>query len=352
MPVFRPHPAFRPHVVAAQAKDLTTAELAALLWRIGDTKGEDRAGDDGGEPAVPAITWPVADDLADALAASLPLDEVAATEVAEDEPPAAMSLEEMVAALTAARLAEDETVVVDPPTPPEPTERELALAALLAAPPTLDDAHALDLLYLCWPRHTAATADSDLLAVANNLARFFGRPGKMPMATALAWRTLDPIAFEADFAALLGAIVGAIDDWQERESEFLILDFGEIDLIEVLFEALHPGRHQDVLAAVMSIKALSNRRQGLLRRMPARLRRAVEPLVEAGQREAALVELAHAEALMHRIAEPLGFAPIIEAAARAAQDLDKLMRQVAGDGAPPPPAPPLAGSLPLGRIGG
>jgi len=330
MPLFRPHGAagaISPH---GAVSELTCAELAKLLRRL---DGDDATEQPTEPPPIAAtITWPVADDLAGQLAESLPLD----AGPSHDAPPPPES--------------ESKSAAEDREKPP--SQRDLALAALLADPPPHDDDATLDLLYTCWPRQTLGATDPDLLAVASNLARCFGRPGKTPMAAARAWRMLDPGTFEAEFSALLETIVGAIDDWQAHQSEFLILDFGEIDLIEILFEGLHPGRHQHVLASVMSIKALSHRRLGLLRRVPARLRRLLEPLVEAGQREAALEELAHAKELMRRVADPLGFAPIIETAERTAQELDKLARQVAGESAPPAATPPLAASLPLGRIGG
>ena len=323
-------PLFRPHSTTGAISELTRAELAELLHRLG--------GDDAAEqpperpPLAETIIWPVADDLAGQLADSLPLDEGPC----HDAPPP----------------PESENKSAEEAREAPPSQRDLALAALLADPPPHDDSAALDLLYICWPRQTVCATDSDLLAVAKNLARCFGRPGKTPMAAARAWRMLDPTTFEAEFCALLEAIVGAIGDWQERQSEFLILDYGEIDLIEFLFEGLHPGRHQDVLASVMSIKALSLRRLGLLRRIPPRLRRSLEPLVEAGKREDALAELDHAKELMRRVADPLGFAPIVETATRTAQELDKLARQMAGESAPPATPPPLAASLPLGRVGG
>jgi len=303
------------------------------------------------------------------------------------DPPPGPTIEQMVAALKAAHLGGEDIVTVDEaPTedvatdagpkddavsapdidaaeaieevsgekaaaPPAGGGREAALAALLGDPPPSDDFAALDLLATCWPRETTGIVDAELLAVARNLATRFGRPDKLPMATVRAWRMLDAHTHQRELAALLRDILAFIGHWRRTEDNFLILDFGEIELIELAFESLHPGFHQDEMVEVMDIKALSNRRLGLLRRMPIRMRRLAQEMAAAGRKEEALVELAHAKALLTRIIDPLGYPPIVEAAQRAAQDMDKLMQQVAGTGAPPPPQPP-AGGVPLGRIGG
>ncbi len=243
--------------------------------------------------------------------------------------------------------------VPGPEPAPEPEPPGDPLALLLADPPPADDFEALDLLYAVWPRTTVNATDEQLLAVAVNAARRFGQPGRLPMTASRAWRMLDCHHFESAFATQLAAIGAFVRDWQKTHREFLILEFGEIELIELLFEALHPGRYADLLVETMDFKVLSNRRLGLLRRVPNRMRKAVDPLVAAGRFQEAMVELAHAKALLERISDPLGFKPIIDAASHAAEDVEKLMKRVAAASAPPqPPGPPGAGGgTALGRIG-
>jgi len=206
---------------------------------------------------------------------------------------------------------------------------EAALAELLAHPPPSDDFRALDLLYACWPRATILSTDQKLMDVARNLTRNFGLPGRLPMASSRAWKMLDTVTFEPETSDCLAMISRFVDVWHRSQENFLILDFGEIELIEYLFESLHPGRHASALVTVMNFKVLSSRRLGLLRRVPNRMRRMVEPLVAAGRTEAALVELGHAKALLRRIADPLGFAPVVEAAVKAEETVDKIIAQVA-----------------------
>lgn len=227
--------------------------------------------------------------------------------------------------------------------------RQDALAQLLSDPPPPQDFIALDALYACWPKNTQDCPSRALLAVAQNLSRNFGLPGKLPMASAKAWRMLSPTVFEAELAQRLSDVGSFIADWQKTQRTFLILEFSEIELVEYLFEALHPGYHADILAGVMNFKVLSNRRLGLLRRIPARIRRQVAPLLP-DHKEKALVEMAHAKALLERVAGETGFAPIVETAAKAVEELDKMMKATANIGAPPPPPGP-GGGLALGRIG-
>lgn len=224
-----------------------------------------------------------------------------------------------------------------------------SLAVLLSDPPPANDFTALDALYACWPR---ATQDSDsraLLAVALNLSRLFGLPGKLPMSSTRAWRMLSPKVYEAELAQRLRDIDTFIAEWQSTQRTFLILDFGEVELIEYLFEALHPGTHAELLAKVMNFKVLSNRRLGLLRRIPNRLKKVVMPMLPAAHQEA-LVELAHAKLLLEQIGAN-GFAPIAEASAKAQEEIDKMMKAAAAAAAPQLPPGPPGGGLPLGRIG-
>ena len=219
--------------------------------------------------------------------------------------------------------------------PAEPPLNEEALAELLTSPLRVDDLTALDLVYECWPRHQLNCQDDRLLLVAQNLAVGFGMPGRLPLACAQAWRKLSPNAYSYELAAQLREIVRFIREWHEAHAEFLILEFGEIDLIEFLFESLDIGAHADLLATIMTFKVLSLRRAGLLRRIPARVERQFAPMVEAGRADLAMHELSKVRDFLGRFANPDGYAPIVEAAqaalARIQRDMDVL--QSAADSA-------------------
>ncbi|MBR9973278.1 hypothetical protein [Magnetospirillum sulfuroxidans] len=224
-----------------------------------------------------------------------------------------------------------------------------ALAALLDDEGPQSDFAALDLLYACWGKATHECDSRALLAVAQQLSRNFGLPGKLPMASSKAWKMLDSTVFAPEIAQRLADVGQFIADWQKTQRVFLILEFSEIELIEHLFEALSPCDYLDLLAEVMNYKVLSNRRMGLLRRIPARLRRQTQPLLPA-HKEEALVVLAHGKALLQRIADPRGFAPIVEVAGKMQEEVEKLMKQTANTGAPQLDGPPGGGQS-LGRIG-
>lgn len=221
-----------------------------------------------------------------------------------------------------------------------------ALEILLNDPPPAHDFAALDALNACWPKGTQDCPSRALLAAAHNLSRNFGLPGKLPMASSKAWRMLSPTVFEAELAQRLADVGAFIADWQKTQRTFLILEFGEIELIEYLFEALHPGYHGELLAGVMNFKVLSNRRMGLLRRIPNRLKKRVAPLLP-DRKEQALMELAHGKALLEALTNS-GFAPIADAATKAVEEIEKMMKATANAGAPPPPP---GGGMQLGRLG-
>lgn len=229
-----------------------------------------------------------------------------------------------------------------------PEQRD-ALALLLSDPPPTQDFAALDALYACWPKATVNSDSRALLAVAHNLSRNFGLPDKLPMASSKAWRMLSPVTFEAELAQRLIDVGAFIADWQRTQRTFLILEFGEVELIEYLFESLNPAAHADLLAGVMNFKVLSNRRLGLLRRIPNRLKRQTAPLLPE-RKEEALVVMAHTKALLEQIADPSGFAPIVQTAGKLLEDLEKMMKAAAAAGAPPQIAPP-GGGMALGRMG-
>ncbi|TAN79406.1 MAG: hypothetical protein EPN20_00480, partial [Magnetospirillum sp.] len=107
---------------------------------------------------------------------------VVAPLASEPVPPVDVTADEMSGLIAAA--TPDGVGTLDLP------ENLESLARLLLTPP--DDFAAQDLLHDCWPRGSASITSRALLAVAVNLSRNFGLPGKLPMAAAKAWRMLDP----------------------------------------------------------------------------------------------------------------------------------------------------------------
>jgi hypothetical protein len=223
-----------------------------------------------------------------------------------------------------------------------------ALAYLLGESLPADDFKASDLVRDCFaPFGSAGLPHRALLAVAIRLTAEFGLPTRLPLASGRAWRMLDPSVFEEDMAAQLAAISTFISDWQKTQQSFLCLEFPEIDLIEWLFECLHPGRHSDLLFEVMNFKVLSNRRQGILRRIPHRVRKMAKDM---GGEPEAILYAAGAHAYLERVATSHGFTPIVETAAACLEEVNKVLERLA-----PPPALPDAsgaegGALPLARI--
>jgi hypothetical protein len=262
----------------------------------------------------------------------------------EPAPQPKAGLEERVDAIVKARAK----MLVGNPGLPEARD---ALDRLLDDGSVLSDFQAMDLLFACWPRGTAHCKDRALLAVAYALANRFGLPGGTPMALAAAWRMLDPRGFEMQLAFQLEALDQFIREWQATQSNFLVLEFGEIELVEYLFESLHPGDHMQLLAKVMNFKVLSNRRLGLIRRIPVRARKQAEALATKDKQEA-LIHLAHYKALLEKIGDPNGFQPIVQAAGKAREDVEKVMKAMV---TPPPGAPGPGGAPPgglaLGKIG-
>ena len=263
---------------------------------------------------------------------------VAAAPPPEPLSPMAMTAGEMAELIAAA--TPDNAGTLDLP------DRIDALAQLLAT--QSDDFTAQDLLYDCWPRGSDRISSRALLAVAINLSRNFGLPGKLPMAASKAWRMLDPQVFQAALAQRLAAIGDFITVWQRSQFTFLSLEFGEIELIEYLFESLHPGNNIELLASVMNFKVLSRRRLGLLRRVLGNARRIVNELGPQRQ-EQALLHLSQVRALLIRLVQPDVFPPIMEAAGHALADIEKLMARIAS---PPPPVADggRPGGSPLGKL--
>jgi hypothetical protein len=208
--------------------------------------------------------------------------------------------------------------------------RQIALAKLQSNQLPVDDLAAMDLLYACWPRHTAKCQDTQLLDVARNVCSTFGLPTRLPMTSSRSWRMLDTALFANDLADQLALIIEFISNWQSKSTEFLILDFCEIELIEYLFESLDISRYAPLLSEVMNFKVLSVRRAGLLRRIPARIERQLIPLIEGGRADLAIAELDKVKAFLESFIAPYGFAPIVDSAKRAservARDIDVLQK--------------------------
>lgn len=202
-----------------------------------------------------------------------------------------------------------------------------SLDRLLSDPPPAMDFQAADLLHDCFPRGTRHSGNRVLLAVARNLTRNFGRPGRLPMTSGKAWTMLDPAVFADQMAAQLAEISDFVLNWQAQEKSFLILEFAEVELIEYLFEHLHPRRHGALLIRVMDFKVLSTRRAGLLRRIPARVRRFVQHTAGA----APSVPLSYARdsaVLLEHIEKRILFRPVTEAAATARAEVEKIIARL------------------------
>lgn len=224
-----------------------------------------------------------------------------------------------------------------------------SLDRLLSDPPPALDFEAADLLHDCFPRGTRHSANRVLLAVARNLTRHFGRPGRLPMTSGKAWSMLNPAVFGDQMAAQLAEISDFILAWQAREKSFLILEFAEVELIEYLFEHLHPRRHGVLLIRVMDFKVLSTRRAGLLRRIPARVRRFVQHTAGADPK----VPLTYARETAHLLdlmEKRVTFRPVAEAAATARAEVDKIIEQLAPAAGAPLPPPAGGGEADIGHI--
>lgn len=199
-----------------------------------------------------------------------------------------------------------------------------SLDRLLSDPPPANDFEASDLLHDCFPRGTRHSDNRVLLAVARNLTRRFGGPGRLPIASGKAWTMLDPGIFADQMAAQLAEISRFVLGWQAENKNFLILEFAEVELIEFLFEHLHPRRHGGLLLKVMDFKVLSARRTGLLRRIPARVRRHLQhggPAALAYGRDSAT--------LLQIIERQAAFRPVAEAAALSRAEIERMLARLA-----------------------
>lgn len=217
-----------------------------------------------------------------------------------------------------------------------------SLGHLLADTPPTDDFVAADLLHDCFPRGTRNSDSRVLMAIARNLTRNFGRAGRLPITSGKAWTMIDPALFSDELAAQLAAICQYVLNWQATRKDFLILEFAEVELIEYLFENLHPRRHAKLLVSVMEFKALSLRRMGLIRRIPARIRRMVhstQPGHHHGSDPADVrAYVTDTLALLDYFSRPDSFAAVAVAAKAARAEVEKLATHLT--------APPALDALP------
>ncbi|MDO8608375.1 MAG: helix-turn-helix domain-containing protein [Phaeospirillum sp.] len=217
-----------------------------------------------------------------------------------------------------------------------------SLGRLLTDCPPTDDFNATDMLHDCFPRGTRNSDSRVLMAIARNLTRAFGRSGRLPLTSGKAWTMIDPELFSEELAAQLAAICSFVLNWQATEKDFLILEFAEVELIEYLFENLHPRRHAGLMIKVMDFKVLSLRRMGLLRRIPARIRRRIHNA--HGANPAGLRDYVDDTiALLDYFARPESFSAVAAAARTARAELEKIATHLAG--AAPPEA--LSATAPL-----
>ncbi|WP_146747669.1 hypothetical protein [Paramagnetospirillum kuznetsovii] len=215
------------------------------------------------------------------------------------------------------------------------------LAELLSDPLPRSDFQVSDMVRDCFAAFgNSGIRSRALLAVALHLSRHFARPSRLPLATTRAWRMLDSATFEEEIAAQLSTIGRFILDWQKSQQTFLVLEHAEIEMIEIMFESLHPGRHPKEMAEVLNFKVLSNRRQGLLRRMPHRLRKAV--LDAGGRGPEAVAYVTAAQAFLNEVASGRQYQPIIDAATAALEEIGKTAEKVLPPAQPALPAPPGA----------
>jgi transposase-like protein len=233
-------------------------------------------------------------------------------------------------------LAIVKAALADVPEKGDPTLPEdlSALANLLSDPPPTDDFRASDLVRDCFAAQGMVGSQSrPLLGVALRLTREFGLPTRVPLASDRAWRMLDPVTFEDEMAAQLEAIRAFISDWQKTQQHFLCLEFAEIDLIEWLFESLHPSRHSDLLFEVMNFKVLSNRRQGMLRRIPHRVRKFVK---DNGDGHESVLYVAGNRNYLKRVVTTHGFTPIVETATICLEEVEKVFEKLKTTALPGP----------------
>jgi len=221
-----------------------------------------------------------------------------------------------------------------------------AAAALLSHLDALNDLQALDYLQSAFPRSTRRSKNRVILAIARAVTESFGTANRLPLTSMCAWSMLDAEVFTDEFAAQFTIISTFILGWQSDKKDFLLLDPSEVSLIELMFESLHPRKQGLLAAKVMDFKVMSNRRLGLIRRIPNRVEQILTSAAATGTTETAIQYAKDCLALLDHIARPEGFAPIIEEAKISAGKIVKTVQRVM---APPaqPALPPPDGQTPV-----
>ncbi len=221
-----------------------------------------------------------------------------------------------------------------------------AVATLLTHKDSLSDLQALDLLQAAFPRSTKRSNNRVILAIARAVTEGFGLEDKHPLTAICAWSMLDSDVFTDEFAAQFSAISAFVLGWQSDKKDFLLLDPSEVSLIELMFESLHPRRQGLLAAKVMDFKVLSNRRMGLIRRIPSRIEQVMTTAAAIGDTQDAVQYAKDCLALLDHMARPEGFAPIIEEAKTAAAKVVKIVQRIVAPPAPAQPALPPPDAAP------
>ena len=211
-----------------------------------------------------------------------------------------------------------------------------ALNLLLQDPPKASDLELLAALERLYPRSTENCNDEALRLIANRLVRFLGKPERRALTCRRAWQMLDKRQMEQAIADHLRRVVETVTEWQRTHSLFFELGSAEVDVVEGFFEALPPARHRDLLADVMNLKVLSNRRMGLLRRLAMHARQQIPRDIER-DRPGLLTYLQACIDLFSQIIDRGGYKPIIEQASQLREQLTAIHERILN---PPPPAPP------------
>jgi hypothetical protein len=249
--------------------------------------------------------------------------------------------EETVEDLVAAVLADLPAETGDSRLPPDTG----AVAYLLGSPPPTSDAEACRALRAAFPGKDMGQNNSRvLLAIAITLTSRIAGPGRLPQAATQAWRMLDAVVFEREFASQLHHITATIATRQADRAAIITLEQYETDLIEFLFETLSPERNAPLLSEVLDMRVLSNRRVGLLRRIPYRVKRFIET-----HPQGALIRAVAVEDFLDGICHHHPYPPIAEAATEAMEQVKKMVDALTTAPAAPPTPPPAKGAA-LGNI--
>ena len=213
-----------------------------------------------------------------------------------------------------------------------------AVSILLEQANGISDLEALDFLQSAFPRSTRESTNRVILAIAIAVTKNFGMDDHLPMTSVCAWSMLDRDLFSDEFARQLSTICTFILGWQTDKRDFLILEPSEIALIELMFESMHPQKQGVLAAKVMDFKVLSNRRLGLIRRIPNRIEHMINVQTDLSRNETIIQYAKDCLVLLDHIARPGGFAPIIEEAKSSALRIVKIIHRLTA----PPVSEPVA----------